>query len=30
MSRRDFETSVKILGDEFIAEVKQYEILITQ
>jgi hypothetical protein len=30
MSRRDFDTSVKILGEEFIAEVKQYEILITQ
>jgi hypothetical protein len=30
MSRRDFDTSVEILGDSFVNEVKEFEALITQ
>jgi hypothetical protein len=30
MSRRDFDESLNLLGDNFISEVKQFEYLITQ
>ena len=30
MSRRDFDTSIEILGDSFINEVKEFETLVTQ